>query len=244
MQADRTIERRMDELALRAARTGITQVAWFLSPAEQAQAQICAHRADVTLFSEGGTPDAERRVVAFADADAWPEWPIDCLRVTWHARYGAPGHRDLLGAILALGMGREKIGDLYIGDGEAHVFVLHEMADYIAASLDRAGNVPVKVTVLDEWPALSAGGGEPVQVNVASPRLDAVLGAAWKLSRGRAAQLVASGSVQVNHQPELRADRQVTEGTMISVRGKGRVKVEAIGGQTKKGRYFMTLLRF
>lgn len=234
----------MDELAHRAARTGIAQVAWFLSPAEQAQAEICARRAGVTLFSEGGTPDAERRVVAFAEMDWLPEWPVDCLRVTWHARYGALGHRDLLGAILALGMGREKVGDLYIGDGEAHLFVLHEMAGYIAANLERAGNTPVKVAVLDAWPSLDTAGGDPVTVNVASPRLDAVLGAAWKLSRGRAAQLVASGSVKVNHQQELRADRQVNDGAVISVRGKGRVKVESIGGQSKKGRFFMTLLRF
>lgn len=244
MQADRSVARRMDELAQRAARSGIAQVAWFLSPAEQAQADISARQADVALFEEGGTPDAERRVVAFADADWEPEWPIVCLRVSWHAKAQPPGHRDLLGAILGLGIGREKVGDIFIREGDAFVFALREMGSYMAASLDSAGHTPVKVELLEQWPSLAGSGGEEMRATVASLRLDAVLGAAWKLSRGRAAELVSQGRVQVNHQPELRPDRQIIEGSMLSVRGMGRAKLQSVTGTTKKGRIGIVLLRY
>ena len=233
----------MAELAARAARTGIAQVAWFLTPAEQAQAEICARQAGVTFLTEGGVPDAERKVVAFAEEEELAQWPIVCLRISWNARYGAPGHRDLLGSILGLGMGREKIGDLYVREGEAFAFVLKDMAGYIAASLDRVGRTPVRVEQLEAWPQLSAAGGSEVTATVASMRLDAVIGAAWKLSRGRAAELVASGRVQVGHLPELRCDRQLDEGAVISVRGMGRAKVERVGGKTKKGRISVTIAR-
>lgn len=243
IQADRAVSRRMDELAERAARTGIPQVAWFLSPAERAQAEICARQAGVMLHACGGTPDAERQVIAFCEDDTAPDWPIVCLRATWHARYGAPTHRDFLGAVMALGIGREKVGDLFVGEGEAHMFVLREMADYIAAGLERTGNTPLRVQALDAWPELSAAQGEQIRATVASPRLDAILGAAWNLSRTRAVELVSAGRVQVDHQQELRPDRQLAAGAVLSVRGMGRARLEEIGGTTRKGRIAVTLSR-
>lgn len=234
----------MAELAERAARTGIAQVAWFLSPAEQVQAEICARHAGTEYFASGGVEDAERKVVAFADMDWEPEWPVVCLRISWHAKCCAPGHRDLLGSLMGLGIGREKVGDLFIAEGEAHAFVLRDMGNYIAASLSRVGNTPVAIQVLEEWPHLAAAQGTEVRGTVASPRLDALLGMAWNLSRGRAADLVSAGRVQVNHQIELRADRQLLPGAVISIRGMGRAKLEDIGGKTKKGRTSITMLRY
>lgn len=234
----------MAELAQRAARTGIAQLTPFLSPAEQAQADICARQAGVALHTDGGDPGAERRMAAFADADWAPAWPIVCVRATWNARYGAPGHRDLLGAVLALGIDREKVGDLYIGTGEAYIFALREMGQYIAANLTSAGRTPLRAQALDEWPGMEAATGEAVRVTVASARLDAVVAAIWDLSRGDAAALVASGRVQQNHRQELRGDRAVAEGDLLSARGFGRARVDAIAGQTKKGRIAIVILRY
>jgi Uncharacterized conserved protein, contains S4-like domain len=244
MQADRTIERRMDELAGRASRTGMTQMAWFLSPAEQEQARISADKAQIGFFAWGGTDDAERRIVSFAEDMEGIEWPVGCLEIVWHSRYGAPGHRDLLGSLLGLGIGREKLGDLYVEEGRAFAFVLMDMASYIAANLVRVGNVPVSVTVLAEPPALAAAEGTPVRATVASLRLDAVLGVVWRLSRTRAAELVSSGRVQVNHRIEIRPDAKVSQGAVLSVRGMGRARMHEIGGHTKKDRISVTLLRY
>lgn len=244
MQADRGIERRMMELATRAARTGIRQVAWFLSPAEQAQADICARAQGVCLQKDGGVEDAERCVVAFADTGEADAWPIACVRVGWHADYGAPTHRDLLGSVLGLGIGREKVGDVFVEAGQAYVLVLRDMAEYIAANLTRAGRVSVRAQVVEDWPRSFASEGEPVRGTVASLRLDAVLGVAWHLSRGRAAELVASGRVRVDHREELRPDRQLAPGALLSVRGLGRARLETVGGNTKKGRISITLLRY
>lgn len=244
MQADRAIERRMAELAARAARTGVAQVAWFLSPAGQAQAEICARREGVAFFAEGGDAVTERRVVAFADADWMPAWPIVCLHITWQARYGQPSHRDLLGAILGLGIDREKVGDVFAGEGGAYVFALRDMGRYIAASLTEAGRTPVQVALLDSWPAMDAATGEDVRGTVASLRLDAVLATAWHLSRGRAAELVAAGRVQVDHLVELRPDRALDAGAVLSVRGMGRARLEEVGGRTKKGRIGIRVLRY
>ena len=96
----------------------------------------------------------------------------------------------------------------------------------------------------EEIPALSGGQGSAIRATVASLRLDALLCVLWRLPRTRAAELVSSGRVQVDHQMELRPDRQLQAGAKISVRGLGRGILSEIGGKTKKDRISVTLLRY
>ena len=49
------------------------------------------------------------------------------------------GHRDYLGALLSLGIERERIGGILFGEKEAYVYVLKENADYIRESLTSVG---------------------------------------------------------------------------------------------------------
>lgn len=244
IHVDETVSKRLGELAVRSDKTGITQLTDFLSPAEQKEAEIWAKKAGVLFFSQGGMPQAERRVAAFAPDECQPPWPIACVRVQWSARSAPPGHRDILGTLLGLGIDREIIGDILPGEREAHVFVLARMAAYIAANMQRAGKTPVECEVLDRPPALAASAGIPMDITVASLRLDAVLAATLHLARGKAASLIASGRVQVDHREELRADRQLAQDMVLSIRGIGRVVVGPIKGTTKKGRIAMNVLRF
>lgn len=246
LAADRACEKRMAELAGRAARTGRAQYSNFLSPTEMQQARICAKQAGVLLESFGGFENAERRVAAFFDApDAdCLRWPVVCVRLGWDKRFDTLGHRDILGSLMSLGMDRALLGDIVVGTGEAHLFALPAAAKRVQAELAQAGGATLSVEILEEIPALSAGEGESVRGTVASLRLDAVLDLAFRLSRGRAAELVKSGRVQVDHILELRPDRKLSEGAVLSVRGMGRAELAEIGGQTKKDRTSVTLLRY
>ncbi len=243
--ADRACEKRMAELAGRAARTGRAQYSNLLSAAQMQQARICARQAGVLLESFGGFEDAERRVAAFTDMpDEALRWPVVCVRLGWDKRFDTLGHRDILGSLMSLGMDRALLGDIVMGTGEAHLFALPAAAKRVQAELAQAGGATLSVEILEEIPALSAGEGEPVRGTVASLRLDAVLDLAFRLSRGRAAELVKSGRVQVDHMLELRPDRKLSEGAVLSVRGIGRAELAEIGGQTKKDRTSVTLLRY
>lgn len=245
MTADRTCEKRMSELAQRAVKTGRTQFTSFLSPAEQQQAQICAKQAGAAFYRYSGFEEAERRVAAFTDSFEEPEdWPVVCVKLKWDKRFDSIGHRDILGSLMSLGMDRALTGDIVVETGTAHVFALPAAAKRICAELFQAGGAPLHVELLDEIPALNAQEGTPVRGTVASMRLDAVLDLAFRLSRGRAAEAVKAGHVQVDHILELRPDRKLTEGSVLSVRGMGRAVIAEVGGQTKKDRTSVTLLRY
>ena len=247
---DGALDKRLNELALRAQHTGRVCATRFLEPSTLAAVNAAASRAGVKVALWGGYEGAERCVAAFYAGDP-PEagdWPVVALRLQWNAKFANPGHRDLLGAIMGLGIEREMTGDIAMGTYRdapcAYLFALEEVADYIAANLDSAGRASLKVSVATETPQLIPPEGESLRLTVQQQRLDAVLAAACRLSRSEAQRLIAAGLVKLNHVPQLRPDARLSEGDLISARGYGRVKVTAFQGESRRGRQVVQVFRY
>ena len=237
--------KRLDELARRAARTGLRAYTKFLDPALERDCAYAAGEAGVRMEFYGGYEDAERRIAAFFDEYAPEEpWPVVCLRLRWNAKYGKPGHRDLLGALMGLGINREETGDIVVGEGEAYLFALEEIADYICANLDSAGRTALKVERAEGEISLPEPEGVTIRETVASERLDGVLAAGYNLSRAEAQRLIRSGLVKLNHIVETRTDARLNAGDLLSARGYGRLKVLEFPGMTRRGRYAVLLFRY
>ena len=71
-----------------------------------------------------------------------------------------------------------------------------------------------------------------------------MLAVGFSLSRGKAAEAVTSGKVQVNWTDCQKPDRPVAQGDTLTLRGLGKCVLEEVGHQTKKGRVFVTLKRY
>lgn len=247
---DGALDKRLNELALRAQHTGRVCATRFLEPSTLVAGNAAASRAGVKVALWGGYEGAERCVAAFYAGDP-PEagdWPVVALRLQWNAKFANPGHRDLLGAMMGLGIEREMTGDIAMGTYRdapcAYLFALEEVADYIAANLDSAGRASLKVSVATETPQLIPPEGESLRLTVQQQRLDAVLAAACRLSRSEAQRLIAAGLVKLNHVPQLRPDARLSEGDLISARGYGRVKVTAFQGESRRGRQVVQVFRY
>ena len=251
MDGDQSLAlRRMRELALRAAHTGRAQFTRFLEPSLLSTAGRVAGETGVRCAFCGGWPDAERVIAAYYD-DAEPsaeDYPLRALRVTWNEKFSHPAHRDLMGAVMGLGLERETIGDVALGTWRggpcAWIFAAAEVAEYIAANLESAGRAPVKVEVTGDIPEIAPPEGTQMRVTVQTARLDAVLAAGCRLSRAEAQRLVAAGLVKLNHVPNLHGDARVGEGDLISVRGHGRLKILETLGESRRGRLVLTLFRY
>ena len=118
------------------------------------------------------------------------------------------------------------------------------MAPYIATALTCAGRVSLSFTILDDIPPMPEPSGTTFQGVVSSLRLDAVLACAYRLSRTEAAECIRSGLVKVDHLPCERVDLTLHEGAVLSVRGRGRVRLSAVGGTTRKQRIGIMLFRY
>ena len=83
-----------------------------------------------------------------------------------------------------------------------------------------------------------------IRATVASLRLDAIVAAGFGISRSRAADDISSDKVKLNWQSAGSASKNVRQGDVLSMRGRGRVEVTEVRGQTKKGRTVVVLHRY
>ncbi len=237
--------KRGEDLRERCERSCCVTNTAFLTPAEQYALSAWASRAaDCRMILRGGVDGAERCAAFFLpfymEEDDFDESEyIRCIRVT--AGFGQPGHRDYMGAVLGLGIKREWLGDIMVDGGVAHIFCLNTVAEHLIASLDKVGRYGVKTkeVALSEAPVPKREVKE-VTFSVMSLRLDAVAAGMFNLSRTSAAAMIAAGEVSLNYSECLRPDAQLQAGDIISVRGHGKGTLASIGGQSRKGRTFVT----
>ena len=145
-------------------------------------------------------------------------------------------HRDFLGSFMALGVERDVIGDILVGEGRCVAFFRQEMAPYFLDNIRKIGRVGVKA---------EEGAKEPLPVRrefkelsgvVASQRLDCLVAFLCKTSREKAAGLITAGLVMRNHRESLSPSQRTEEGDVLSIRGHGKFQIDRLGPLTSKGR--------
>ena len=202
------------------------------------------------LHPFGGYEEAERKMLIYLpdyleeDALFSEASPVVCLRATFFQE-DSLSHRDFLGALMGAGIGRETVGDICVGKGCCDFFVTEEIAPYIAQSFTSAGRTHLH---MERIPLSEASIPEPevkeIRDTLASLRLDSVISSGFRIGRSLAAQYVNAGKAAIDGLPCEKPDKAVSEGSKISVRGLGKIKLTAINGKTKKDRISVTIHRY
>ena len=221
----------------------------FLSPRELEMTRFLF--GDVPgLHTFGGYEDAERKMLVYL-----PEYleeaslleedsPVVCLRATYYEA-DTLSHRDFLGALMGAGIARETVGDICVGSGSCDFFVTAEIAPYIAQNFLSAGRTKLSV---QQIPLTEVSVPEPeikeIRDTLASLRLDSVISSGFRIGRSLAVQYVTAGKAAIDGLPCEKPDKPIPEGCKVSVRGLGKIKLAAVGGQTKKGRISVTIHRY
>ncbi|MCL2353322.1 MAG: YlmH/Sll1252 family protein [Defluviitaleaceae bacterium] len=207
----------------------------FIDATRIAQFMPLLKGCNATAF--GGYDEAERQIIIFNDEGIQTITP---LAITYNEKFATPPtHRDYLGATLALGIDRAKIGDIRIGKNGAILYATSDMASFITDNLTQAGRVSVKVSHRTHKIEIEQTAIEK-RITVPSMRLDAVLAAAFNTSRTKAAAFIDAGKVFVNHK-ETKKTHTTKQGDIITARGMGRVSINEICGTTKKDRIVLVV---
>ncbi len=195
----------------------------------------------------GGYPAAERSRPAFAQVDLPIEnddYEIMGLRIQALWNETPLTHRDYLGAILGLGIKREKLGDLIVDDEGCYLLATREIGTFLRDNLTQVHRSTVTVSSVDfDLLASYQPPCDEKSVVVASLRLDAVAAAAFGLSRSEMVREIEGRKIKLNWKECLAVAEEIKEGDVLSMRGQGRAMVRAIGGETKKGRIRLTIAR-
>lgn len=220
----------------------------FLSPRELEMTRFLFGDLE-GLHTFGGYEAAERKMLVFLpdyldESALYEDALLVCLRATFY-QGDSPNHRDFLGALMGSGIAREAVGDICVGNGSCDFFVTNEIAPYILQNFESAGRTKLH---LQEIPLSEVRVPEPetkaLKDTLASLRLDCVISAGFRIGRSQAAQYVSAGKVAINGLPCEKPDKLTDEGAIISVRGLGKIRLTAVGGQTKKGRISVVIHRY
>lgn len=229
-------------------RKNIPSSTCFLSQREQALCRFLFGQME-GLYAFGGYEGAERKMLVYLpdyldESYLREESPLVCLRATFYEG-DSPTHRDFLGALMGAGIGRETVGDICVGNGSCDFFVTAEIAPYVEQNFQSAGRTKLR---LEQIPLDAVSVPEPetkeIRDTLASLRLDSVISAGFRIGRGAAGEYVTAGKAAIDGLPCEKPDRTVAEGATVSVRGLGKIKLEAVNGQTKKGRISVVIHRY
>ena len=252
MGEDRLLLAKVLDRARQAQDRNIPAATDFLSPQQQMLALDLLRLAglpETSYMPSGGYDGAERKVILFLpdwlDAEnAEEDLPIRCLRAAFRAE-DSLNHRDFLGSLMGMGIVREKLGDILVGADSADLIVLDTVADFLLQNWNSAGRAKLKVSEIAaahlHIPELKC---QEVRDTVSSLRLDAVASTGFRMARGKAADLVSSGRVQLNWRECTKPDKLLVAGDTVSARGFGKFVLAEVGGTTKKGRTSIVIKRY
>ena len=242
-------QKRLLDLSRTANRKNIVTFSSFLNLHEQSLFHQITADLETSYRLFGGYEFAERQMIAFIpDALSYADdiaFPIVCLRFfPVHPKFAEElSHRDVLGALMNLGIDRARIGDIKLDGQDAFLFCEEGISEYLLQSLSKIRN-----TIVTGERSVSA---HPIEQKfehlegiIASGRLDAVVALLTKKSRNQSALFIRSQKVFINACIVTSNSYECKAGDIISIRGYGKFLYEGIDGETRKGRSKVSIKKY
>lgn len=187
--------------------------------------------------------DAERRMIAFNNIYNI-EYPMKVIKITNESRFVNLNHRDFLGSILALGIKREKIGDLLVKGNMCYLPVCKDISKFIITNLTSVGKSPCKVSILEDDFDLPTFDFKEFIVLVQSLRIDSIVSKLNNISRSKAQVLIDRGKVLVNYIEPKNKGQEVKAGDRITIRGNGKFILGNVVGNSKSGKFKVKIKKY
>jgi len=185
---------------------------------------------------DGGYDNSEYKRCMISYGNERIPFPITCLKATYSMQYNTINHRDVLGALMHLGLKRNQIGDIIVNEGNIYIFVNQDIASFIIQELQKIKHCSLTFETCEETIVFSPQLEYQNHV-VSSFRLDVLVSAITKLSRDKAKQLINDGRIKVNQIPLEDCAYLCHNNCILSIRGYGRFKVENLDKLTRKNRH-------
>ena len=213
----------------------------FLNPHEQDIVYQIIGNHDIQVVSFGGFTGAEnqRMIICpeFYEIDS-DDFQIVVIQVEYNCQFGKLQHKDVLGALMNMGIKREVIGDIY--DGENIYFACtNQTFPFIQDELKQIKRSKVHLKQVNEVIRIEHEYTAKTFI-LSSLRLDKVVSTMFKVSRQNASEAIRSGIVKVNHKDVEEVSFLCHNNDIISFKRHGRVKLIDENRMTKQGNYVVT----
>ena len=213
----------------------------FMNPYEQRMfiSILNAFLDDVSYLLFGGDENSERKLFVIHPVYQVDEikCPIKLLRLYGNFKFEKISHRDCLGALMSMGIVREKTGDIHLHENYVDIVIDESIDNYLLTNFKSIKHCSVKSKILDitELEILQQEYDTKL-CSVSSLRLDNIISEAYNLPRATSTNIVKSNRVKVDYEPILSPSREVVNNCLISVKGYGRFRYITQKGMSKKGK--------
>lgn len=159
---------------------------------------------------------------------------------------GKYSHRDYLGAVIKVGLKREKVGDIIVNLDGADLIVSKDISKYIVDSfkeLTRFSKSDIYEESIEKL-NITEPKTEVLNIIIPSMRMDSIVSELIRTSRSKALEIINAERVFVNSEVITKNSKMLKENDMITVRGKGRFKIIRILNSTKKGNLVLEVEKY
>lgn len=192
-------------------------------------------RPGYTVFFDGGFFDSEHQRMGIAPLGYDIDHMISIFRVDYNKKHISFNHRHILGNLMALGLKRDSIGDIIIGNN-IYFIAKKELDDFFLNEVKTMNGYPVSLVKVDEIIDSKLNEMTEKIIFPQSLRLDSIVALAFGIARSKCQEMISDGMVKVNQVINQNNSYNCKFDDLISVKTKGRIKVLGINGQTKSGR--------
>jgi RNA-binding protein YlmH len=180
------------------------------------------------IYESNAKAEYARMVVS--DDSIKPDFRTVTLRSTYNDE--TLSHRDVLGALMHLGIERDTFGDIYITDTHVYIQVVAELKQ-VFKDLHQIKADFVYFEEIDDLPMTLKEKSETITVFLDSLRVDALISKAFNIQRDDVKVLIDQEKVKINYFPTQKYTILVKPYDIISVRGFGRIVLTDDVGTSK-----------
>ncbi len=214
----------------------------FLDPRQQfILSSILGENEDVRHQLFGGQDSSERKRALIFPEYYQPtddDFQIGLYEIDYPQKFISLNHPMVLGSIMALGLKRDKFGDIIVNNDRIQFYSAAEIEDYVAQELNQIGKAKVSIQKKNFNQAIGSDElWRESETTASSLRLDVTLAAAFNISRQKAQSIIQQGLARVNWEKVEQASFECREGDIMSARGFGRCKLMEINGKTRKDKF-------
>nr|WP_242536664.1 YlmH/Sll1252 family protein [Staphylococcus hominis] len=215
----------------------------FLDPRGQYILEVIVGSFEDMKVSYFGGQSAERKRAIIAPSYFEPtedDFEEVLIQINYPEKFVSIQHQHVLGTLMSLGIEREQVGDILVGDTIQFVLT-KQLESYIMMELTKIKGATVKLDSIPFKDMIQSKENRNIHHSTVSAlRLDVVLKEMIRKSRSIAKQLIEKKRVKVNHTLIDSPDFQLQNNDLLSIQGFGRARIVDIGGKTKKEKVHIT----
>lgn len=240
LEENKKFKNRILELSQRSVTQNIYTFTNFLDVSQLALLALLQKELSTTAITIfGGIDGTQRQMIRFGNIENLgyeEDFPIVCIFITPQMKKFAENltHRDYLGALMNLGIEREKLGDLMLKEKDCYLFCHNGIAPFIIDELTKVRHTNVICSISTNVPLDTLLTLENKEILVPSERLDVLIAKLLNLSRSKVSILFQEKKVFVNSRLWENQSTLLKKNDILVIRGVGKFIYQGILMETKK----------